>query len=145
MHEFGIAQSVVDFALSEVERKKASAVRELRLSVGELMQVDTRALSSALRVLMTGPRLKGCRLSVAVEKASFVCARCGASWRMKDALKQLEGTPSSLRVNEPDGKELPLHFLPSLYQSFLHCPKCGSADIATSGGEGIQLRRLVLK
>jgi hydrogenase nickel insertion protein HypA len=143
MHELGIAQSVVDYALSEAERRKAKGVKELQLSVGELMQVDTRALSSALGVLMTGSRLHGCKVKIVVEKAAFVCGRCAATWRMKEALAQMKETPNSLLVKEPDGKEVPLHFLPSLYQSFLHCPKCGSADIATSGGEGIRLKEIV--
>ena len=145
MHEFGIAQSAVDYALSEADRMGARGVSRLRLSVGEIAQVDTRALAGALRVLMEGPRLKGCRVSVRIEKASFVCRKCTTKWAMKEALEQLNGTPSSLMIKEPDGKELPLHFLPSLYQTFVHCPKCGSADVATTGGEGIKVKEIVLR
>ena len=145
MHEFGIAQSVVDYALSEADRVGARGVRRLQLSVGEVMQVDARALAAAFRVLLDGPRLKGCRVSVRIEKASFVCRKCAARWGMRKALEQLDETPGSLRVKEPDGKELPLHFLPSLYQTFVHCPNCGSADVGATGGEGIRVKGVVLR
>jgi len=56
-----------------------------------------------------------------VNEASFSCRRCGAKWNMTDAKKELEQVPDSLRIREPDSKELPLHFLPYVYSAFIHC------------------------
>ena len=145
MHELSIAQNIVDFALSEADKNNAMAVSEVFIDVGELMQVEVDVLEKALGLLMAGPRLAGCSVHMQVEAASFQCRRCDASWGMEEARRQLERTPDSLRVKEPDSIELPLHFLPSLYSAFLHCPKCGSVDIVASAGEDIRLRRLVME
>lgn len=145
MHELSIAQSIIDYAVSEADKNNARVVSEIRVDVGELMQVDTKALRELIKLLMTGPKLEKCKVSMHVVPASFRCRKCGFSWSMREAKRQLRQTADSLLVREPDSKELPLHFLPSLYSSFLHCPKCGSADTVAEGGEDIQIRRLVVE
>ena len=109
------------------------------------MQLDRNALAFALRLLMTGPVLNGARVHVRVRKASFSCRKCELEWGMAEAQKQLAAVPDALRVREPDSKELPLHFLPSLYPAFIHCPRCGSSDISSKEGEEIQLRSVVME
>jgi len=145
LHELSVAQSIVDTVLSEVEKNEAKRVTEISLDVGQLMQLDRNALAFALRLLMTGPVLKGARVRVNVRKASFSCRKCGRAWGMAEAQKQLAEVPDTLRVREPDSKELPLHFLPSLYPAFIRCPRCGSSDISSKEGEEIQFRRLVIE
>lgn len=144
MHELSIAQSIVDFALAEAERKGAKNVKELDVDVGELMQVDTKVLRDALDMLMTGPKLKGCEVRVQVAPASFSCRRCSSTWDMTEAKRQLVSVPEKLLVEEPDSDELPLHFLPYLFPAFIHCPKCGSSDVAVTEGEDVQIKGLVL-
>lgn len=143
MHELSIAQSIIDYVVSEADRNNAKTVNELEIEVGELMQVDVKGLGDLMKLLMTGPRLENCRIELKVKEASFQCQKCGTSWDMQEAKKQLQAVSDSLLVREPESKELPLHFLPSLYSSFLHCPKCGSADMTARSGEDIRIRRLV--
>lgn len=145
MHELSIAQSIIDYMVSEADKNGAKSVSEIQIEVGELMQVDLAGLKELVLLLMKGPRLEKCRVELSLKEAGFRCRKCGAAWDMKEARKQLEQTADSLLVREPDSKELPLHFLPSLYSSFLNCPKCGSADIAAESGEDIRIRRLVLE
>jgi hydrogenase nickel incorporation protein HypA/HybF len=145
MHELSIAQSIVDYALSETERQNAKKVTELDVDVGELMQVDTKVLLNALNMLMTDPRLKDCEVRVRATIASFSCRRCSSTWGMAEAKRQLGAVPENLLVKEPESDELPLHFLPYLYPAFIHCPKCGSSDLAVTEGEDVQIRRLVLE
>jgi hydrogenase nickel incorporation protein HypA/HybF len=144
MHELSVAQSIADFALSEAERQDGKRVMEMYVEVGELMQVDTKVLADALNMVMTGPKLKDCRVRVQVTGASFSCRRCSSRWDMAEAKRQLGAVPESLLVEEPESDELPLHFLPYLYPAFIHCPKCGSSDAAVKEGEDVQIRRLVL-
>jgi len=115
------------------------------VDVGQLMQLDRNALAFALRLLMTGPVLKGARVRVHVKKASFSCRKCSLEWGMAEVKKQLAGIPDTLRVMEPEGKELPLHFLPFLYPAFIRCPKCGSSDISSKEGEEMHLRKVVME
>jgi hydrogenase nickel incorporation protein HypA/HybF len=145
LHELSIAQSIVDTVLSEVQEKGAKRVTEISVDVGQLMQLDRKALAFALRLLMTGPALKGARVHVHVSKASFSCRKCGSAWGMAEVQKQLAEVPDTLRVREPDSKELPLHFLPFLYPAFIRCPRCGSSDIFSKEGEEIQFRRVVME
>lgn len=145
MHELSVAQNIVDAVLLEAEKNKANRVREISIEVGQLMQLDTGALREALKLLMCGPRLKGARVRVHVKKVSFVCKKCQNNWGMDEARKQLDAIPDSLLVREPDSNEVPLHFLPYLYPSFINCPECGSADITTLEGEDIKLRRLTME
>lgn len=145
MHEFGIAQSVVEYTLSEAENRKASRVSEIHLDVGELSMIDRRVLAHALKLLMTNPKLEKCRVHIRKKRVSFVCRRCSSQWSMAEAMKQLDKVPEKLRVREPDSKEVPLHFLPSLYSAFVRCPKCGSSDLDVTAGEGVRIRRLVLE
>ena len=145
MHEFGMAQSIVEYTLSEAERKKAARVTEIHVDVGELTMIDRRVLSHALRLLLTGPKLEGCKVIVRKKEVKFVCRKCGAPWSMKEAMTQLQEVPEELLVREPDSREVPLHFLPSLYPAFVHCPKCGSADLIVKEGEDISIRRMVIE
>ena len=145
MHELSIAQSIVDYTESEIEKNEARTATEVDVEVGELMQVDVAALGDILGSLMRGPRLEGCKVKVRVAQAKFRCQKCGNDWSMEEVRKQLAGTTDSLLVREPDSKELPLHFLPSLYSSFVHCPKCGSVDILAEAGENIRIRKLVME
>jgi hydrogenase nickel incorporation protein HypA/HybF len=145
MHEFGMAQSIVEYALSEAEGKKAARVAEIQVDVGELTMIDRRVLSRALRLLLTGPKLEGCKVLVRKKGVKFVCRRCEGLSSMEEAMKQLRDVPEELLVREPDSREVPLHFLPSLYPAFVHCPKCGSADLEVKEGEDVSIRRMVLE
>jgi hydrogenase nickel incorporation protein HypA/HybF len=144
MHELGIAQSIVDYAVSEARARKAGRVVEVSVEVGELSLIERPILSNALRMLRTGPLLEGCRFRVTTRKVSFTCRKCSSKWTMDEAARQLDKVPSDLRVREPEGEEVPLHFLPSLYPAFVRCPKCGSADIDVVAGEDVRIMKLVL-
>ena len=145
MHELGIAQSIVDFAVSEARARNSSRVAEVQVEVGELAMIDRGILSNALRTLRSGPMLASCRFRVRTRKVSFKCRKCSATWPMAEAMKQLENVAPELLVREPDSSELPLHFLPSLYPAFVRCPKCGSADLDVSAGEDVKIMRVVFE
>lgn len=146
MHELSIAQSILDAVNLEADKHKAKNVNEINIDVGELMQLDTSALSDSLKLLLTtDSRLKTARALIHVQSASFRCNKCGSEWDMNETRKQLDRVSDSLLVREPDSKELPLHFLPSLFPSFVHCPECGSADVSTVGGDDIKLRKLIME
>lgn len=145
MHELNLAQNIVDSVLSEAKTKGAKRVLELDVEVGELMQVDTKALRFGLKLLLTGPLFEGVRVRVRLKGATFSCRRCKEEWDMVEAKKQLERVASDLLVREPESMELPLHFFPYLYPAFIHCPKCGSSDTSVMEGKEIELRRLIME
>lgn len=140
LHELSIAQTIVETVVSEAEARPAERVAQIDVDVGELMQLDRRALAAGLRVLLDGSGLKGARVRLHVEGAAFNCRRCDKQWGMAEAKRQLERVPDALRVREPDSREIPLHFLPQLYPAFLRCPGCGSSDVLASRGKEIRVR-----
>jgi hydrogenase nickel incorporation protein HypA/HybF len=145
LHELSLAQNIVDSITAEANARGARKVLELKVDVGELMQIDTKALRFGLKLLMTGPVLKGARVRVGKRSASFKCRKCSSEWGMAEARRQLERVSPDLLVQEPDSKEIPLHFFPYLYPAFVRCPKCGSADVEVKGGKEIEIAKLVLE
>ncbi len=145
MHALSIAQSIVDTALSEADRHNAKTIREMHIDVGEMMQVDTKDLSNALSLLMTDQRLKGCKLDLQAEVASFSCRKCNSSWGIAEVEEQLASAPDSQLASMSDSEEPPHHFPPSLYLASLNCLKCGGTDVSVNSGEGVRLRKLVLE
>lgn len=125
--------------------KHAKRVTRISIAVGELMQLDTKILRSGIEMLLTGPLLSGAKLRLYLVRAKFSCFKCGRAWTMKEARNQLLEVPDNLRVAEPDSMELPLHFLPHLYSTFLHCDKCGSSDITAVRGKDILLQKLTME
>lgn len=144
MHELGIAQTIAESAKEEADRAKATRVISIEVDVGELMQLDVEALERSLKALRTDPRLKDMEVRVRTTPASFSCNKCGRRWGMAEAKRQLQDVADELKVREPDSVELPLHFLPYLYPTFVKCPSCGSADSSVEG-EDVVVRRVVLE
>ena len=144
MHELAIAQSIVEAAKEEADKAGAQKVTSIEVDVGELMQLDVEALEGSLKMFRRDPRLKDMEVRVRTTRASFSCNKCGRTWGMAEARKQLEEVADELRVREPDSIELPLHFLPYLYPSFVRCPGCGSTDSDVEG-EDVVVRRVVLE
>lgn len=140
-----MANSVTEYAVSEAAKRRAKKVSEIGVEVGELAQIDVGVLSDAISLLLTGPVLQGCQVSVKVASASFECRKCSSVFGMKEAMKELEEVSDDLRVREPDSTELPLHFLPQLYSAFVRCPSCGSSDVLATGGEDVRVTRLGLE
>jgi Zn finger protein HypA/HybF involved in hydrogenase expression len=147
MHELSIAQNIIDTIILEAHSKKASRVTEIDLDIGELMQLDTKVLRDGVMLLLPNdPLLRGARVRFYKRKASFQCRKCDSKLSFKDAQKQLAKVSDQYLIREPDSKELPLHFFPYLFPTFLHCSNCGSSDIQiSSGAEDIEFRKLILE
>jgi hydrogenase nickel incorporation protein HypA/HybF len=145
MHEFSIAQSLVESVLSEARKNNAKKVLVIDISIAELMQLDKDIFLDLVSSFLTGPVLGSARLEVKTEKAVFSCRKCGRSWDMSEAKKQLQEIEKGLLIKESDGADPPLHFLPQLYPAFIHCPDCGSSNILLQDSGSVQITRLVLE
>jgi hydrogenase nickel incorporation protein HypA/HybF len=145
MHEFSIAQSLVESVISEAKKNNAKKVLVIEIWIAELMQLDKDIFVNLVSSLLTGPVLSSAHLEVKTEKAAFTCRKCGRSWGMDEAKKQLQEIEKGLLIKEPDGVDPPLHFLPQLYPAFIHCPDCGSSDILLQDSGSVQITRLVLE
>ncbi len=130
MHEWSLASGIVETVEDECRKRSVDSVATIRLSVGELAQIEVDTLREALRQLKKGTVMEGCRILIKEEKTSFSCRKCGHRWSFsesRDGLEPLEGGDNAV------------HYLPSSINAFAACPSCGSRDFDIVSGFGLSI------
>jgi hydrogenase nickel incorporation protein HypA/HybF len=84
MHEFAIAQSMVDVAVSEAARYKTRRVTVIRCRVGVLRQVVPDMLRSAFEIAADQTLAAGAKVEIEKEPVRFVCRQCGVNGESMD-------------------------------------------------------------
>ena len=79
MHELGVANEILDVALSEANRHAAKSVTSIRLRVGVLRAIEPENLSFLFGHLARGTPAEGARLEIVEEPIRIECAACGVS------------------------------------------------------------------
>ncbi|GLX09538.1 hydrogenase maturation nickel metallochaperone HypA [Microbispora sp. NBRC 16548] len=83
MHEFGIAEAVVD----AVERRAAGRrVRRARVRAGALLRIAPHALDQAFCLASAGTVAEGATLDLVIEPVRLICRGCGHSAMCADPL-----------------------------------------------------------
>lgn len=83
MHEFGIAEAVVD----AVERRaKGRRVRRARVRAGALLRIAPQAMDQAFCLAATGTVAQDAELDLVIEPARLICRGCGHSALCADPL-----------------------------------------------------------
>ena len=78
MHEMSIAQSVLDIAFGEMERRASASVQKIKISIGEFSGVVKEALEFAFEVLTPDTPAAGAEVEIEVLPMIAECSRCGA-------------------------------------------------------------------
>ncbi len=79
MHELGIANEILDIALTESERHAAKKVTSIRLRVGVLRSIAPENLSFLFEHLARGTPAEGALLDIVEEPVRVECETCGVS------------------------------------------------------------------
>ena len=79
MHELGVANEILEIALSEADRHAARKVTSIRLRVGVLRAIEPENLSFLFEHLARGTLAEGADLSIQDEPVRVECAACGVS------------------------------------------------------------------
>ena len=79
MHELGVANEILDVALSEADRHAAKKVTSIRLRVGVLRAIEPENLSFLFGHLARGTPAEGARLDIVEEPIRVECPLCGLS------------------------------------------------------------------
>jgi hydrogenase nickel incorporation protein HypA/HybF len=79
VHELGVANEILDVALSEADRHTAKKVTSIRLRVGVLRAIEPENLSFLFEHLSRGTAAEGARLEIAEEPIRVECPSCGPS------------------------------------------------------------------
>jgi hydrogenase nickel incorporation protein HypA/HybF len=77
MHEYILADRVLQSLLKEMKSQGLRKVREVDLELGELRALENESLRSAFETLAKGTPAETCKLKIRRVKACVVCAKCG--------------------------------------------------------------------
>ena len=125
MHEVALAESIIEAALQMADKEGLKEVKEVRVRVGELQQLESDALDFAFSRLKKGKTSKAL-FSITMEKAELKCRKCGHVWFFSDCKL------------DDDEKES-IHFVPEIAHTYMKCKKCSSRDFSIEKGRGIWL------
>lgn len=135
VHEWSLASGIVKSIEDECRRQSVSGVSSVELAVGELSQIEVRALRQALEELRKGTVMGGCKIRILREKTRFRCSECGHSWPFSKSKQELEPLEK--------GGDNAVHYLPSTVNAFIRCPRCGSPDFQIASGLALSIRKVL--
>jgi hydrogenase nickel incorporation protein HypA/HybF len=128
MHEWALAEAVIAAASQEAEKGGLKEVREVKIKVGELQQIELDVLEFALSQLKSA-KFKHTKFSIEVAKAELKCRVCSYKWFFK-------------REKMDENAVEAIHFVPEIAHTYIKCPKCGSPDFEILEGRGIWLESI---
>jgi hydrogenase nickel incorporation protein HypA/HybF len=76
MHEFSLAQNILEIVEETVAKNKASRVSAIELEIGTLSGVEIPALEMALESLQSGSVIEGAKISKQIIKGKAKCPNC---------------------------------------------------------------------
>lgn len=128
MHEWALADAIVESSLKLIDEKKLNKVKEIYIKVGELQNIDLEIFDFAFKELIKDTKLKDSIVNYIKEDAILKCLRCGNEWMFKESFNKLK----------EDEKEA-IHFIPETLHIYIKCPKCSSGDFEIKSGRGVHL------
>ena len=105
MHEMGITQGILSASLEAAEKAGAERITEIRITVGELTEIQEFALQFAFEALTPGTIAEGAKLTVNHVGARSHCNDCGADYD-HDRFQMVCTKCDSLNVTLLHGREL---------------------------------------
>lgn len=125
MHEWALAEAIISSVSQIAEKEGLKEVREVKIKVGELQQVELDILEFALSELKMD-KLKEAKFSIETVKAELKCRVCGHKWSF-----------SRNKLDEESAEAI--HFVPEIAHAYIKCPRCGSPDFEILQGRGVWL------
>jgi hydrogenase nickel incorporation protein HypA/HybF len=86
MHEFSIAQKIVNLVLEEGEKHDARKVTEIELLIGEFNNIVPESLLFSMEVLSKGTIAEGAAVRIEKDPVKIACRGCGAEGAPADPL-----------------------------------------------------------
>ncbi len=133
MHEFALAQAVVDAALQAAAAAGFSRITRIAVRVGELQAIEPDSFEFALKEVL--PLEERCLTDTVIaierEPARFRCRPCQRTFSLTE-----------VRPSAPGEVLEAIHFIPELAHAFLCCPSCQSPDFEVIAGRGVSIEAL---
>lgn len=84
MHELRIAESIVDIALKEINRRQLIGVRAVGVRIGALSGVDPEALEFGFIAITADTSLAGVKLEIENISVRGTCRACGRDFEIAE-------------------------------------------------------------
>lgn len=123
MHEWSLAECVVSSLIKKLP-KDSSEIKEIKITIGKLQNIDLEIFTQALKELFKTKSYKIKNIKIEEKEVEFKCRNCGKKFK-----------PYNLDEYE---KEM-IHFLPELCFGFLDCPYCKSCDYEIKEGRELKI------
>ena len=131
MHEWALAEAVLETAKRILRERGGSRVISVTVVFGELQAVDADIFRTGLDLLAAKAPFAEDFLMIVTEKASFRCLACDTEW----------STHSDLTTHEKEA----IHLLPETAHVYLRCPSCRSPDFKIERGRGVFIRSIEIE
>ena len=105
MHEMGITQGILAASFDAARDAGAERICEIRISIGELTEIQEFALQFAFEALTPGTMAEGGTLSVTHIPATSKCNECGIEYT-HDRFQMLCPECESFNVTPLTGREM---------------------------------------
>lgn len=130
MHEWALAESILTAAVEEAEKKYLKKITEIKISIGELQQIEQDIFKFALNEIIKDQKnkLKDVKIKIETEKSTLLCKNCRNTWSYDDMKKKLN-----------DDETEAIHFIPEVTFVHTRCPKCKSPDFEITTGRGVSI------
>jgi hydrogenase nickel incorporation protein HypA/HybF len=130
MHEWALVESILTTALVAAEKEKLKKITEIKISIGELQQIEQDIFEFSLSEIIKtqDKKLKDVKIIIETEKSTLKCKNCENTWKFSDMKKKLNKDESEA-----------IHFLPEVAFVHTRCPRCGSPDFEITTGRGVSI------
>ena len=128
MHEWALAEAILKSATQLAEQEKLKEVTEVTIRIGELQQVESLILRSAISHMKTD-LFKNAKFHILKAKSTLNCRVCSTTWQLN--LKKLDKNTAEA-----------IHFVPEVVHTYIKCPNCGSPDYEIATGRGVWLENI---
>lgn len=128
MHEWALAEAIISSAIKIAEKEGLTEVKEVKVKIGELQQVEIDILKFAISELKTG-KLRNAKFVIETVKAELRCRVCGQKWGFSQNKLEKESMEA-------------IHFVPETVHAYIKCPRCGSPDFEVLDGRGVILESI---
>ncbi|HVP93133.1 MAG TPA: hydrogenase nickel incorporation protein HypA, partial [Acidobacteriota bacterium] len=126
--EWALAEAIIAAASEVAEKENLKQIKEVKIKVGELQQIELEILEFALSQLKPA-KFKNANFSIEIVKAELKCRVCGHKWFFNK--EELDENTSEA-----------IHFVPEVAHAYIKCPKCGSPDFEILQGRGVWLESI---
>ena len=128
MHEWALAEAVIASVIEIAEKEELSEVTDVKITVGELQQIELDILEFVLSQLKK-EKFGKTQFEIETKKAKLKCRVCDHRWFFGEE-----------NIDEETAEAI--HFVPEIAYTCIRCSKCGSPDFEIMQGRGVWLERV---